>query len=110
DSCRPEAALATLVDAIAEAIVRALPSESEVLLFGGGAKNRALVASIAQRLPEVAVGVGADGCSRLSTTAREAASMAVLGLLAADGVPITRPSVTGRGETLHLDGRWLLPR
>ena len=110
DGLRGEDALATLVAAVADTIVKALPPPSEVLLFGGGAKNRALVSAFESRLEgrRVLIGGGAD--SRLDPTAREAAAMAVLGLLAADGVPITVPGVTGRGETFHLDGRWLLPR
>lgn len=103
-------ALATTVGAVGEAIARSVAPGAEVLLFGGGAKNRALVAALEARLPGQRVAVGGAEGSRLTPAAREAASMAVLGLLAADGVPITLPAVTGRGETFHLDGRWMLPR
>jgi anhydro-N-acetylmuramic acid kinase len=103
-------ALATVVDAVAATIAAALPAGVEVLLFGGGARNRTLVQALRARLPERPVTVGGPPASRLVPEAREAACMAVLGLLAADGVRITLPAVTGRGETYFLDGRWLLPR
>jgi len=41
--------------------------------------------------------------------ARESMEMAVLGLLAADRVAITLPSVTGRHATRCIDAAWCLP-
>lgn len=106
----PSDALATLSAAVALSIVRGLVGRGEVLLFGGGARNAALVANLAGALPDQSVRVGDGGPSGLTPETREGAGMAVLGLLAADGVPITLPAVTGRRATLHLDGRWILPR
>ena len=45
-------------------------------------------------------------------TAREALAIAVLGVLGvlcADGIPITLPQVTGCSEPAPLAGRWCLP-
>ncbi len=42
-------------------------------------------------------------------TAREALAIAVLGVLCADGIPITLPQVTGCSEPAPLAGRWCLP-
>ncbi|MFO0828901.1 MAG: anhydro-N-acetylmuramic acid kinase [Phycisphaerales bacterium] len=93
----------TIGDALRAAGVR---PAGEALLAGGGARHRALGAAIAESLgarvhPLDAVGVPVD--------AREAAQMAVLGALAQDGVPISLPAVTGRGESTVRDGAWLFP-
>ncbi len=42
-------------------------------------------------------------------TAREALAIAVLGMLCADGIPITLPQVTGCSEPAPLAERWCLP-
>jgi len=102
----PDAA-ATTCAAIASSVARALKPHpvQEVLLAGGGALNRALVAAIDDALNGQAV-VG-----RLPHGAeREAAAMAVLGALAWDGVPITLAGVTGRADTHVRDGTWVLPK
>lgn len=109
-SLSAEDTLATAVAALAVAIasgVRAIePSPSEVIVAGGGARHRSLLAAIAVSLgcPVVASddrGVPADW--------REAMEMAVLGSLAEDGVPISLPSVTLRGTSLSMDGIHLAP-
>ncbi|QDU66481.1 anhydro-N-acetylmuramic acid kinase [Engelhardtia mirabilis] len=106
----PGDALATLSTAVALSIARGLVGRGRVLLFGGGARNLALVDNLRGAVPDQPVQIGDDGASGLTPESREGAAMAVLGLLAADGVAVTLPAVTGRGETLHLDGRWILPR
>ncbi len=101
----PDAAATTCV-AIASALARALNPHPvrEVLLAGGGALNRTLVAAIDDAMDGHAV-VG-----RLTHGAeREAAAMAVLGMLAWDGIPITLTGVTGRADTHVRDGTWVLP-
>ena len=100
-------ALATLASAVSRRIATGCGDAHEVLLFGGGVHNRALVEGLRAALPERRVQVGSRSCT---PEAREAAAMAVLGLLARDGTPITLPAVTGRSTTRHLDGRWILPR
>jgi 1,6-anhydro-N-acetylmuramate kinase len=110
----PEDALASLCAAIGWRIAAAARGADELLLFGGGARNLALVAAIERAAreahPTVRVLIGSPTDRRLGPQAREGAAMAVLGLAAADGLAITLPAVTGRGATWHLDGRWCLPR
>lgn len=108
---------ASATSAIARVIARALvgagngsstpasPSR-EVLLAGGGAKNRALVAALAR---ETAAAVRDTAAMGVAIDAREAAEIAVLGLLAMDGVDITLPRVTGRGQSAALAGAWCFP-
>lgn len=110
----PEHALASLCAALGRRIAAAARGADELLLFGGGARNRALVAAIEgaarEAHPEVRVVIGSPLDRGLGPQEREGAAMAVLGLAAADGPAITLPAVTGRGATWHLDGRWCLPR
>jgi 1,6-anhydro-N-acetylmuramate kinase len=103
----PADALATLCRAVAGTIAGACGEARDVLLFGGGTRNRALVAALREALAERSVAIGTEACP---AAAREAAAMAVLGLVAADGVALTFPEITGRGEPQHRFGRWILPR
>lgn len=73
------------------------------VLAGGGGRNAALVRAIEDvagpcRTTE-AFGVGAQE--------REATCVAVLGLLALDGVVYTQGSITGRRERLMTEGSWI---
>ncbi len=107
-----DAAVADLLADAAEAVARGVAGAAErwpadrVVLAGGGVRNRALVAAIrgAVGLREVllseAVGVPSQ--------AREAAGMAVLGLLAADGAATTEPGITGATRA-SVGGRWCRP-
>ena len=82
----------------------------ELVLAGGGAKNRYLV----RRLRDVHVKAGGGDPVRLSDDmgipcqAREAMGFAVLGALSQDGVPITRPTVTGAKDP-QVAGVWAYP-
>jgi anhydro-N-acetylmuramic acid kinase len=88
-----------------------LGHDAELLLAGGGALHRPLVAAIGKAH-------GADHSNRVRLldsagvpiAAREAMEMAVLGTLAADGVPITLPRVTGRSSGRTRDGLWCFAR
>ena len=100
--------LATVANAIGSFIgVAAAARARRVVLAGGGARNRAVTGAIsraagsARALPSTDLG--------LPIEARESAEMAVLGLLAWDGQPITLPAVTRRGEGRARDGLWCLP-
>lgn len=111
DRMTPAELLATAADAIgthigATAMQRA-PDATRLVLAGGGARNRALCAAIRG---------GSGGTRTVQSTdlgvpveSRESAEMAVLGLLAHDGVPITLPAVTHRAATGARDGLWCLP-
>jgi 1,6-anhydro-N-acetylmuramate kinase len=99
---------ASAVAAVAQTIGRALAGHDadEIVLAGGGARNAALVAAIAAAAP--APVTVADACG-IPVEAREAAAMAVLGALCADGVPITLPQVTGCPPPAPVAGRWSVP-
>ncbi len=91
-----EDALATLVDAIATTITESIPANGQrLLLAGGGALNECLVESITTRWTGRVAMTGVHG---IHVQAREAIGMATLGALAMDGIPITLPQVTGRGD------------
>jgi 1,6-anhydro-N-acetylmuramate kinase len=106
---------ASAVAALAEVIARAVggkeagssdPATREIYLAGGGAKNKALITALAAAANRPArstelLGVPGD--------AREAAEIAVLGLLASDGVEITLPRITGRRRPAGISGSWLNP-
>lgn len=84
---------ATAVAALGAVIASACKGAGTIVLAGGGARNRALVRAIA---------AAADAGSVVTTEvfgvpvgAREAAGFAVLGALAADGVPTSLAGVTG---------------
>lgn len=82
----------TACEAIAATIVRQIPPDAQILLAGGGVKNRALQSAITSRF---------NGDVKLTDDLavpaqyREAACMAVLGALAADDEPATLPRITG---------------
>jgi 1,6-anhydro-N-acetylmuramate kinase len=105
--------LATVVHAVGTCIGQTIASRTRpstrVLLAGGGARNRSLRDAIARALPPRTV--DSTAAHGMPIEAREAAEMAVLGLLAWDGVPITLPAVTRpQRPTHHRDGLWCLPR
>ena len=107
----PADLLATTADAIGTHIgaiaMRRAPDAQRLVLAGGGARNRALCAAIHRG----AGGVNATPSTDLGVPveARESSEMAVLGLLAHDGVPITLPAVTHRAGSGARDGLWCLP-
>jgi 1,6-anhydro-N-acetylmuramate kinase len=79
---------------------------AEILVAGGGARHRGLVAAIAEAAGCPARSLDSAG---VPIDAREALAFAVLGALVADGVPITLPAVTKRGPSTVADGLWCLP-
>jgi 1,6-anhydro-N-acetylmuramate kinase len=94
--------------AIAASLAKAgHPSEGEILLAGGGARNRTLAMAIATT---AGLPCRTTGDLGVPIEAREAMEMAILGMLAHDGVPTTLPQVTGRRETATADALWCLPR
>lgn len=97
---------ATCCAAIGHTIGRSLKSADRVILAGGGAFNRTLVAEIARHFPG-AVNTADD--LGLPIQYREAIEMAVLGVLCADRVPITLPRVTHRRPGNLLSGCWIHP-
>ncbi len=104
----PNDLLATVVEAVAGCIAGRLNTADadEVVLAGGGVMNRALVRRI-RSMCEAPVRLSDE--LRIAAVAREALAMAVLGVLCADGIPITLPQVTGCTDPAPVAGTWCLP-
>lgn len=104
DRCSPQGLAASAVTAIGRTVADWIGEDvDEVVLAGGGAKNRALaeaieVAGTAVVRPSDVLGVPVD--------ARESMAMAVLGALCVDGAAITLTNVTGRPEDATVAGTW----
>lgn len=92
-----ENVLATATSAVGSCISDTIVDVERVLVAGGGIHNAALLQAIGRDLITTdAVGI--------PTQAREAMAMAILGVLAEDGVSITLPQITGRSETSQVVG------
>jgi anhydro-N-acetylmuramic acid kinase len=108
----PADGLATLHHAVASSLIdciesrcndRGIPRPTELVLAGGGVLNRRLFMEIEGRTDcpvRVSDEIG------VPAQAREAAAMAILGLLAFDGLPITDRASTGRRTPAIPAGRW----
>lgn len=107
ERCAPTDLAASACAAIGRVIGRAASGVDEVYLAGGGAMNPALAAGIKNAVKPARVNelepLGVPGAYR------EAAAMAVLGGLCADGVPITLPAVTGVPAPAPVAGAWVFP-
>ncbi len=105
--CTPEDLAASACDAIGRVIGESARGADSVYLAGGGARNVRLVRSIGSE-----TGVPTRLLDELGTPGayREAAAMAVLGGLCADGVAITLPRVTGVSEPAPVAGAWVFPK
>lgn len=95
--------MASAARAIGIAIGERLSGSGAAVLAGGGVRNAALVRAIEDvagpsRTTDV-FGVGAQE--------REATCIAVLGLLALDGVVYTQDAITGRKQRLATEGSWI---
>ena len=89
--------------AIGAALREAAPG-ARVAIAGGGARNAALVRAIAGALDAE---VGETDALGVESRAREAACVGVLAALAADGVPISLPRVTGVPKAPRSAGAWV---
>lgn len=95
---------ATATEGVARAIAARLPADAEIVVAGGGARNRALL----RRLGTAAArSLRATDELGIPTQAREAACIAVLGALAQDRVPLTLRGATTRGERCAAAGAWI---
>ncbi len=106
DRLTPADLLATAATSIGRVIHERVgldaPRGCASFLAGGGARNAALVAAIPGARPLDELGVAPQ--------ARESVAIAVLALLAADGVPVTLPRVTSRAPQVPLSGAWINTR
>ncbi|MBK8913991.1 MAG: anhydro-N-acetylmuramic acid kinase [Phycisphaerales bacterium] len=102
-----EQLLRACCEVIASCIGAALEGKADrVLLAGGGARNETLSRLIAE---STGVATGRTDEFGIPIDAREAAEMAVLGALAADGVQITLPQVTKPTSAVGRAGVWAYP-
>lgn len=85
--------LALTATTVAEALLRELPGCTEVLACGGGARNRALMAALADRLPAMPVRSTAE--VGLDPDHVEAAGFAWLAWRTLQSLPGNLPAVTG---------------
>ena len=92
---------------IGEALRERLGPEGKASLAGGGVRNAALVRAIERALDRP---TGRTDDLGVPAQFREAAGMAVLGALAADGICVTLPGVTGAGQPIPLSGAWVNAR
>ncbi len=105
----PQELLATCVEGVARTIAASArgaegPGVDRVILAGGGALNQTLARAIVRHCG------GEGGTSEsfgVPVAYREAAQMAVLGLLCLDRVPITLPGVTGVASPAPIAGSWI---
>lgn len=93
--------LRSACDALGAVIAKAVAAADRVLLAGGGARNAALVAALAEHAGKP---VQPTDFAGVPQEYREAAEMAVLGALCQDGVPITLPAVTHPAGAAPLAG------
>jgi len=103
---RPADLVRSVCDAIAMVVLERVGAADRLILAGGGAKNLALCNALAQH--------GANPISLsdefgVPTQGREAAAIAVLGALCADGAPITLPQITGCTDPPPRAGTWIYP-
>ncbi|MEM9066147.1 MAG: anhydro-N-acetylmuramic acid kinase [Planctomycetota bacterium] len=102
---RPADLLATAAHTVGTHIGQVTTSmlpDAECLLAGGGTHNRALVQAMCAHAKATTTQAHGVGISE-----RESACMAVLGLLALDGVPPTLAQVTGRADEVRNEGCWI---
>ena len=102
--------IASAVDAVARDVAsccRRGYATTEVVLAGGGSRNRILIEQIRHHCADACTVLLSDGLG-IPATAREALGLAVLGALCQDGVPITLPQVTGAKHRPGA-GVWVYP-
>lgn len=92
---------ALTASSIAQAAQRWLPPAARMLVFGGGACNRTLLANLQTALPDVAVEMG-EQVSGIPSAAMEALAFAWLGGQCLLGRPIDLHGVTGQREAVVL--------
>jgi anhydro-N-acetylmuramic acid kinase len=96
-------ALRTACAAIAEVIIAKCVPTDRLVVAGGGVRNRALMQELKARSPVPVVTSDELG---IPATLREAASMAILGALCEDVIPITIPRITGVLRA-PISGSWI---
>ncbi len=100
-----------IAQAIAEAVVAA-GDPAQLVLAGGGVRNRTLVGAIT-RAASARGGAGIDivpsDAVGVPAAFREATEFAILGALSQDRTPITLPGITGCSTPAPVSGAWVYP-
>ena len=101
----PDDLAASAVHGIAGCIASAIQPHAidELVMSGGGVRNRALVAALAAKS-----GINVITSENLGVPieARESMEFSILAALCTDGVPITLPQVTGCAAPAPISGTW----
>lgn len=97
---------ASAAEAIGATIGVALGGADRVLLAGGGVRHRPLVAAITRH---AGCPVETTDQHGVPASDREAVAMAILGILASDGIPIALPQITGARQAVP-SGCWIQPK
>ncbi|MCL5980182.1 MAG: anhydro-N-acetylmuramic acid kinase [Gammaproteobacteria bacterium] len=104
---RVEDLMATLLALTAQSVAQAIrswtPGSPEMLVFGGGAENPALLAALQRALPAIRIVHGAQATG-IPSQALEALAFAWLGAQCLLGRPGNLPAVTGAARTVVLGG------
>ena len=103
-------AVASAVHAVGRLVLEAMPdppSQGELVLAGGGARNPTLVDAIKAQSPTSCNVVLSDELG-ITVEVREALCVAVLGALSQDGIPATLGRVTGAKQP-GVAGTWVYP-
>lgn len=95
--------MASATHAVGTVIGERVRGSGEVLLAGGGVRNATLVRTISN----IAGPCQTTAAFGIHEQEREAVCIAVLGLLALDGVSYTRAAITGREEHVLTEGSWI---
>ncbi|MHB1203653.1 MAG: anhydro-N-acetylmuramic acid kinase [Acidithiobacillus sp.] len=95
--------LALTAQSIAQAVQRWTPGSREMLVFGGGAENPALLAALQRALPAIRIVHGARATG-IPSQALEALAFAWLGAQCLQGRPGNLPAVTGATRAVVLGG------
>lgn len=97
------ALMASAACAVGTAIGEHVRGTGAVVLAGGGVRNAALMRAI----ENIAGPSRTTDAFDVAAQEREAACIAVLGLLALDGVVYTQAAITGRSKRLMTEGSWI---
>jgi len=107
---RPNDLAASAVMGIAMCVGHAINQSKadEAIVAGGGVENRALLTAI-QKSTDVPLRRSDERHIGIPVNMREAFGMAALGVLCADGIPISLPQVTGCEDPAPVAGMWSMP-
>ena len=102
----PDDALASVAEAVAQAIAQVVGAHSakEWFAAGGGTRNAALMRALGRHAAAHGAALGMTDSIGVAAQAREAVAMAALGAAASDGAAITLDGVTGRRTRRVIDG------